>query len=79
MLSHSPQSLRAFAIAALTKAGMPEEAALATARGLVEADLNGHTTHGLQLLADYVGEKPNGTMAIDGRDLVDAGVDSFAA
>jgi L-lactate dehydrogenase len=46
---------------------MPEEAAQATARGLVEADLYGHTTHGLNLLADYVEEIENGTMAIDGR------------
>jgi LDH2 family malate/lactate/ureidoglycolate dehydrogenase len=67
MHKHTPHALRAFAIAALTKAGMPEEAALATARGLVEADLYGHTTHGLQLLADYVEEIENGTMAIDGR------------
>jgi L-lactate dehydrogenase len=64
---YAPQSLRAFATAALTKAGMPEEGALATARGLVEADLYGHTTHGLQLLADYVGEIESGTMAVDGR------------
>jgi len=67
MLKHTPASLRAFATAALIKTGMPEEAALATARGLVEADLYGHTTHGLQLLADYVEEIENGTMAIDGR------------
>jgi len=56
MPNHTPHALRAFAVAALTKAGMPEEAALATARGLVEADLYGHTTHGLQLLADYIEE-----------------------
>jgi LDH2 family malate/lactate/ureidoglycolate dehydrogenase len=67
MHKHTPQSLRAFATATLIKAGMPEEAALATARGLVEADLYGHTTHGLQLLGEYVEEIENGTMAIDGR------------
>jgi LDH2 family malate/lactate/ureidoglycolate dehydrogenase len=67
MHKHTPNSLRAFATAALIKSGMPEEAAIATARGLVEADLYGHTTHGLQLLADYVEEIENGTMAIDGR------------
>ncbi|HVY99261.1 MAG TPA: Ldh family oxidoreductase [Dongiaceae bacterium] len=67
MTKHTPASLRAFATAVLGKAGMPEEAALATARGLVEADLYGHTTHGLQLLADYVEEIENGTMAVDGR------------
>src|SRR5882724_12044948 len=67
MTHYTPHALRAFAVAALTKAGMPEEAALATARGLVEADLYGHTTHGLQLLGDYIEEVENGTMAIDGR------------
>src|ERR1700742_1346068 len=67
MHRHTPHSLRAFATTALVKAGMSEEAATATARGLVEADLYGHTTHGLQLLADYVEEIENGTMAIDGR------------
>jgi L-lactate dehydrogenase len=67
MPDHTPQSLRAFAVTALEKAGMPEEAALATARGLVEADLYGHTTHGLQLLGEYIEEIENGTMAIDGR------------
>src|SRR6201999_715128 len=67
MHRHTPQSLRGFATAALAKAGMPEEAAQATARGLVEADLYGHTTHGLHLLGEYVEEIENGTMAIDGR------------
>jgi L-lactate dehydrogenase len=64
---YAPQSLRAFAIAALAKAGLPDEPALATARGLVEADLYGHTTHGLALLADYIAEIENGTMATQGR------------
>lgn len=67
MAKHSPSALRAFAVAALTKAGMPQEAAQATARGLVEADLYGHTTHGLHLLSNYVQEIENGTMAVDGK------------
>ena len=67
---YSPPSLRAFAVAALEKAGMPEEPALATARGLVEADLYGHTTHGLALLADYIEEIAHGTMAVQGRPQV---------
>ncbi len=67
MPNQTPQSLRAFATAALIKAGMSDAQAQATARGLVEADLYGHTTHGLQLLADYVEEIENGTMVVDGR------------
>jgi len=70
MTKHTPSSLRAFAVAALAKAGMPEEPALATAQGLVEADLYGHTTHGLALLADYIEEIENGTMAVKGRPQV---------
>jgi L-lactate dehydrogenase len=67
MTKHTPQSLRTFATAALMKAGMPEQAAASTARGLVEAELYGHTTHGLALLADYIEEIENGTMAVKGR------------
>jgi LDH2 family malate/lactate/ureidoglycolate dehydrogenase len=40
------------------------------ARGLVEADLLGHTTHGLTLLADYVGEIVEGRMETRGRPSV---------
>ena len=67
---YSPVTLRAFAIAILAKAGMPEEPALATARGLVEADLYGHTTHGLALLAGYIEEIENGAMELQGRPQV---------
>ena len=70
-----PQSWRAFAAAILQRAGLPDEPSEAVARGLVEADLYGHTTHGLALLADYVDEIAAGTMAADGRPevLADAG------
>src|ERR1041384_2781254 len=64
---YSPVTLRAFATAILTKAGMPEEPAISTARGLVEGDLYGHTTHGLAQLAGYVEEIENGAMAVEGR------------
>jgi L-lactate dehydrogenase len=67
---YSPAALRAFAVAALVKSGMPEEPAVATARGLVEADLYGHTTHGLALLASYIEEMENGTMAVQGQPKV---------
>lgn len=54
----------------LLAAGLPEEPALAVARGLAEADLLGHTTHGLALLGDYVEELGNGTMEREGRPTV---------
>lgn len=58
--------LRAFAADVLAAAGMPHDKAAVTAEGLVEADLYGHTTHGLALLADYVAEIESGEMAVDG-------------
>jgi len=64
---YSPVALRTFATALLTKAGVPEEPAHSTARGLVEADLYGHTTHGLAQLAGYIEEIQSGAMAVSGR------------
>ncbi|WP_119391479.1 Ldh family oxidoreductase [Taklimakanibacter lacteus] len=61
------ESLREFARAVLLKAGLPEEPARSVARGLVEADLYGHSTHGLALLPDYVDEIESGAMAKNGR------------
>ncbi len=70
-----PESWRRFATAALQRAGLRAEPAEAVARGLVEADLYGHTTHGLALLSDYIDEIVAGTMTIDGRPevIADAG------
>ena len=59
-------ALRAFAADALAAAGMPDDKAAAVAEGLVDADLYGHTTHGLALLADYVAEIESGEMTVDG-------------
>ena len=56
------RALTDFAKATLSKAGLPDEPAASVARGLVEADLLGHTTHGLALLADYVEEIAEGRM-----------------
>jgi L-lactate dehydrogenase len=56
-----------FAKATLSKVGLPDEPAASVARGLVEADLLGHTTHGLALLADYVEEIAEGRMERSGR------------
>jgi LDH2 family malate/lactate/ureidoglycolate dehydrogenase len=63
---YDAQALVAFATQALQIAGLPEEPARAVATGLVDADLFGHTTHGLALLADYVAELKSGGMASHG-------------
>ena len=62
--------LRAFAAGVLHVAGLPRDKAAVVAEGLVEADLYGHTTHGLALLADYVEEVESGEMAVDGAPVV---------
>ena len=61
-----PDELRAFAAAVLRAVGMPRDKATVVAEGLVEADLYGHTTHGLALLPEYVEEVESGEMAVDG-------------
>ena len=61
-----PGELRAFAAGALEGVGMPRDKATAVAEGLVEADLYGHTTHGLALLPEYVEEVESGEMAVEG-------------
>lgn len=55
-----------FASTLLARAGMPADKALAVATVLVDGDLMGHTTHGLQLLAPYLAEIEKGAMTIDG-------------
>lgn len=60
------EDLKKLAAAALEAAGLGEKPAEAVAQGLIEADLLGHTTHGLALLADYVEELDNGTMEKEG-------------
>jgi len=67
MTNAHPDQWRDFATAVLERAGLPSEPAAAVARGLVEGDLYGHSTHGLALLADYVDEIAAGTMTVDGR------------
>jgi LDH2 family malate/lactate/ureidoglycolate dehydrogenase len=63
---YDAEQLRDFARTVLVKAGLPEEPARVVAKGLVEADLYGHATHGLALLPDYVEEIANGAMAKEG-------------
>jgi LDH2 family malate/lactate/ureidoglycolate dehydrogenase len=55
-----------FAGALLSRAGMPADKAQAVATVLVEGDLMGHTTHGLQLLAPYLAEIEKGSMQVAG-------------
>jgi LDH2 family malate/lactate/ureidoglycolate dehydrogenase len=63
-------SLVAFARALLTRAGVRADIAQDVAEILVAGDLLGHTTHGLALLAGYLGEIEKGTMARDGAPAV---------
>ncbi|WP_326543985.1 Ldh family oxidoreductase [Pseudorhodoferax sp.] len=65
----SPRSaaeLAAFARALLEAAAMPADKADAVADILVEGDLLGHHTHGLQLLPTYLDEIAHGRMTLDG-------------
>ena len=60
------EALERFAATLLTRAGLASALAETTAHILVEGDLMGHDTHGLALLAPYVKELENGSMARTG-------------
>jgi L-lactate dehydrogenase len=62
--------LVAYARALLAGAGLDPEKAEAVASVLVEGDLLGHTTHGLQLLAPYLKELETGGMTRTGEPAV---------
>jgi len=68
--AYRPADLTGFATALLTHAGMPADRAACVAERLVEADLLGHTTHGLALCAGYLGEIASGAMAASGEPTV---------
>jgi L-lactate dehydrogenase len=63
---HSAATLHAFARDLLVAAGMPQDKAQDIASILLEGDLLGHTTHGLQLLAPYLKEIEAGAMRLEG-------------
>jgi L-lactate dehydrogenase len=67
---HSVDQLIAFATTLLARAGLDDEKARTVAQILVEADLLGHTTHGLALLAGYLGEIEKGAMIKTGEPIV---------
>lgn len=58
--------LTTFAGRLLQAAGMPAAKAGAVADILVDGDLLGHTTHGLQLLPSYLREIESGSMRVEG-------------
>lgn len=66
----SADQLIAFASALLARAGLDADKAATVAEILVEADLLGHTTHGLGLLAGYLGEIEKGAMTRSGEPQV---------
>ncbi len=71
MIPRFPASeLRAFATALLQRAGLEPDKAQAVAEILVEGDLLGHTTHGLQLLSLYLTELEKGKMTRAGQPKV---------
>jgi L-lactate dehydrogenase len=62
--------LRAFAARLLERGGLAADRAACVAEILVEGDLMGHTTHGLQLLGPYLGALESGVMTARGEPAV---------
>src|SRR4051812_33219506 len=60
------QSLLDFASALCVAAGLSKQQSLRQVATLVEADLMGHTTHGLNLLPNLLGELEAGILSRDG-------------
>ncbi len=67
---HSAASLLTFATALLDAAGMEHDKSVVIAEVLVEADLMGHDTHGLNLLGPYLADIGKGTLATHGEPRV---------
>ncbi|MCC7548525.1 MAG: Ldh family oxidoreductase [Burkholderiales bacterium] len=67
---YAAQDLLHFATALLERAGLDHDKAGIVADILLEGDLLGHDTHGLHLLAPYLGELERGSMTKTGRQVV---------
>ncbi len=67
---YASDALRTFAAELLTASGLDAAKSAAVADVLVTGDLLGHTTHGLALLAPYLGELEKGGMTKTGDPLV---------
>jgi len=65
-MTYPPEALNRIVREILEAVGVPGAPAAAVAAGLLQADLYGHRTHGLQLLGDYVEAIEDGSMARDG-------------
>lgn len=65
-VAYAAADLRAFAAALFRAAGLERDKSDVTAEVLVEADLMGHTTHGLALAPRYLQEIGTGSMASHG-------------
>jgi LDH2 family malate/lactate/ureidoglycolate dehydrogenase len=63
---YAATALESFARHLLVAAGMPDDKARDVAAILVDGDLLGHTTHGLQLLPSYLREVTSGSMQVLG-------------
>jgi LDH2 family malate/lactate/ureidoglycolate dehydrogenase len=63
---YAAAELRSFGIALLTARGMREDQATDVAEVLLEADLLGHTTHGLNLLGPYLEAIEEGNFELEG-------------
>lgn len=74
--AYRAHDLEGFATALFERAGLDHDKAATVAALLVEADLMGHTTHGLALAGGYLGELESGSMAKDGAPevIADTGV-----
>jgi L-lactate dehydrogenase len=68
--TYNADELIAFATAAATRTGLDAGKARVVAEILVEGDLMGHTTHGLQLLAPYLAAARSGKMRMSGAPTV---------
>ena len=67
---HSAEQLTAFAHALFVRAGLDDDKARTFGEILVEADLLGHTTHGLALLPLYLADLEKGAMTKTGEPRV---------
>src|SRR3954464_8126788 len=63
---YKAEDLVRYATALLEKAGLESEKSRVVAEILLEGDLLGHTTHGLQLLAPYLSDLEKGGMTKSG-------------
>jgi LDH2 family malate/lactate/ureidoglycolate dehydrogenase len=63
---YAAEQLHAFAEGLMLRAGMPADRAQVVAEILLEGDLLGHTTHGLQLLVPYLKKIQAGEMTLTG-------------